>query len=438
MERVDQPSRKRGARRWLGIVAWQIAFVVGGFVLLELGARAYLLVRGTPYDPESTRQEVDDAMTLNGAWLPGIGGNMRLDDGDRAPHAEIHPYLGWEMDEGCSSYAAEYRRLRSGAHAGEVRVLFVGGSVAALFAREGGGLRELDRLLRADARLAGREIHYMNFARGGYKEPQQVNALVLLFALGFEPDVVIDIDGFNEVALGNNNQSLGFHPAFPSASHWSHLAAWGAGDRKVLDMVAAIRGTQRAIDAWGEGVARWRLDLCCVFGKVALKRMRRLRRIVVDQFNAYSRYVAERSHGEARQGPELDGGEVAAVEASVECWQQCSRSMSDLCRARDIGYVQVLQPTLHDAGSKPLTPNEIEVGQAVETWVRGVQRGYPLLRAKGEALRREGVRFIDASMLFKERSDEIYYDCCHYVHDGNVLLARAIAPEVIAQLAARR
>ena len=75
------------------------------------------------------------------------------------------------------------------------------------------------------ARLGGRGRCSLLCARGGYKEPQQVNALVLLFALGFEPDVVIDIDGFNEVALGNNNQSLGFHPAFPSASHWSHLAA---------------------------------------------------------------------------------------------------------------------------------------------------------------------------------------------------------------------
>lgn len=51
------------------------------------------------------------------------------------------------------------------------------------------------------AKASGREIRLVDLGMGGYKQPQQLMTLVYLTSLGAEFDLVINIDGFNEVAL---------------------------------------------------------------------------------------------------------------------------------------------------------------------------------------------------------------------------------------------
>ena len=55
-------------------------------------------------------------------------------------------------------------------------------------------------------------------AHGGWKQPQQLLALSWILALGGELDVLINVDGFNEVALdGVENAERGVFPAPASA-----------------------------------------------------------------------------------------------------------------------------------------------------------------------------------------------------------------------------
>ena len=57
----------------------------------------------------------------------------------------------------------------------------------------------------------------------------------------------------------------------------------------------------------------------------------------------------------------------------------------------------MLQPTLHDAGSKPATPGELAIGIIDTAWMEGVRLGYPRLREAGQRLCEQQVNFIDAS-----------------------------------------
>ncbi len=429
-----RPDRR--ARRLARIVAWQVGVVIAGLALVEIGMRLYLRIGGEPYNRAAARGEVARLASLNQDFVPRPNAAKELSPPDN-PGAErsLHPYVGWEIADGYRILANEYQWTRSPDSRHALTVLVLGGSVADIFDQEEYGIGPLRRLLKSDPRLADREIHFLKFGRGGFKQPQQVNYLVFLLSLGFRIDVVIELDGFNEVALGNNNLHEGAHPAYPSAAHWAQLASWGTSDRTALDMVAEIRETQHAIDDGCTRFASWQLDRSCIVCKLALARMRTLRSRLETQFRAYAKYLGERPSPASSLG--LQGGEEAAIEASVLDWAECSRTESDICRARGILYLHFLQPTLHDKGSKTLTPKEIAQGGMLETWLHGVEIGYPMLRAKGEELKKLGVNFIDLSLIFKDRTGDIYFDACHFATEGNEILARNIARELLARLPAK-
>lgn len=426
-------------RRWGQVLLAQIAAVILGLFVVELLARGYFWLRNEPYDATATRREVQHLLDMERNFVPGQDGAARpVQDADVHARLTLHPYLGYELDYGCSFVDDEYQRLRAGKSANEFQIMIVGGSVAALFGQHEWNRNSLRDILAADPRFAGREIRFQNFGRGAYKEPQQVNFVVYLLGLGFHPDAVICIDGFNEVALGTANQLDGWHPTFPSATQWSQLSASGTNNREALDSVGEIRGAQRSLEAWGGRIAAWRLDWSCILGKPALHHMYQLRRVILDRSAAYAQILAADNDDSRRRGPRLDGDELEAVKASVECWKEASRSLSDICRARGILYFQFLQPTLLDVGSKPPTALETKRSGAIPPWNVGVRLGYPLLRAAGEELRLAGVEFVDASMLFEKHTEDIYYDPCHFAPAGNALLAEKIGAEMLRRIPRRQ
>jgi hypothetical protein len=428
------PNRARPGR-WGRILLAQAAVVLVGLASVELFARGYLFVRGGPYDAERTRGEVQHLLDLTRSFVPGPPVEQSFagaPDGHTRP--AFHPYLGYEVDWKCSSVDDEYRRLRSQGRGAEFQIFIVGGSVAAIFGQYEESDHPLRDMLSADRRIAGRDITVLIFARGGYKEPQQLNFVVYLLALGFRPDVVIDIDGFNETAIGNMNRSKGWCPIFPSAPQWAHLMTAGSSDHEALDLVAEIRESQAALERWGELVSKWSLERSCLLGKLALRRMYALRRTTVERSEEYTKHLSNLESLALVHGPKGGSSDIEAVRTSLECWKESSRSLADLCRARGIVYVQVLQPTMLDPGSKPLTEQEKQSGGAHVTWMAGVELGYPLMRGLGESLREMGVAFIDATRIFADHPEELYYDCCHFTAPGNALLAKEIGAELLRRL----
>ena len=102
-----------------------------------------------------------------------------------------------------------------------------------------------------------------------------------------------------------------------------------------------------------------------------------------------------------------------------------------ICESQGMFYMHVLQPTLHDPGAKPATSEELANGKAPDTWMEGVELGYPRLRKAGADLAQEGEHFLDASGVFRGIERTIYIDSCHFVGDGNRILADAIADELL-------
>jgi len=277
----------------------------------------------------------------------------------------------------------------------------------------------------------------MPFARGGGKEPQQVLRLCFLISIGLAPDGVIELDGFNEVALGNKNATVGVHPLFPSAPHWAYYASAGVSDKKGLDMLLDLREKQKAVAAACDRALDWHLEHSAVLGTLVLRRVRALKSEFAAGQDACTKYLTGLSK-DVVSGPAFKGEAKEAVGESVRCWLQTSLTMQDICRARSIHYLHALQPTLYDTGSKPLTEKELAGALIDPTWKEGVQRGYPLLRQAGQWLRGHGVNFFDATQVFADNKEDIYYDFCHFAKKGNRILAQAIGKAFLDSLPAAK
>jgi hypothetical protein len=135
---------------------------------------------------------------------------------DASRFARVHPYVGYVLEPTPDSGSKPFRggpalpiseygytddKLPFQTRGpGRVVVGIVGGSVACSFAIN--GTKKLEAELAKDSRFAGKQFVFVNMALGAYKQPQQLMTVAYLLSLGAQFDVILNIDGFNEVALG--------------------------------------------------------------------------------------------------------------------------------------------------------------------------------------------------------------------------------------------
>ena len=230
-----------------------------------------------------------------------------------------------------------------------------------------------------------------------------------------------------------NVKQYGSHPAYPSGWHWDALVRRTeeinpSKQRSMAEIYvnrsAAETLLTRALD-WGlqhSNVAASIVDL-------------RLHRFEQAAFDAYARFVDARGDGKARAdvvGPPYARSDEARIEDLVQIWARSSVLLDEACRAAGIAYVHVLQPTLFDSGSKPLTQEELDVARKqkpwlVDPWTRSVPAGYEMLRRAGEDLRDQKIRFHDATRLFAAVDETLYYDFLHFSTAGRVMVAEYMA-----------
>ena len=423
-------NTERKTSRWKKIVLLQLIVFPVIFVLADLGYRF-----ATDYEPEATRTEVAEIVEsmLSGVPDPGRKGNiadMQVAD------LGLHPYLGFADSGAIKSHAREIAKARRAAKVGEYRIMILGGSVAGGFGNPTSpGVVELRKMLKRDARFEGRTIRYIALGHGSYKQPQQLILANYLIGSGVRPHAIINLDGFNEVALTLQNSMSGMNPIYPSYSQWIHLtSSWGTDTNDVLDALLALRETQDVAVEFADFATKWKLHYSSLLGALTLKAMRGFQWRHSTAATDYRRILRVRPDVGPLAGPGFPKDEATVLHDAVQMWSASSQSLDALCEKLGIFYLNVLQPTLHDKGSKVLTPVEQTKGQALPSWVRGAGLGYPLLREAGQQLRASGVNFVDASMAFLETERTLYYDACHFGLLGNGILGKLIGKAFLADL----
>ncbi len=308
----------------------------------------------------------------------------------------------------------------------------VGGSVAANFFDI--GREPFSRALAEAGVFTDRDLVFINLAMGGYKQPQQLLIVTYLLTQGAELDLVINIDGFNEVALHEaENAPKGVFPAFPRG--WYGFAgALRDPQSRILIAKAAYAGEQRRELARRFSNAPWcyspTANLVWEFLDGSRARAQhRIQERFRDQPGQTDEYAATGPRRQFASDRELYG-------FLVDVWKRSSIQLGRLCRANGIHYYHALQPNQYVKGSKPLSDSERKLAYLERHPYRvGVEKGYGLLRSAGQDLLTNDVRFLDLTQIFAGRSEPLYVDsCCHFNATGYEIMGRYLARAIAEDL----
>ncbi len=362
----------------------------------------------------------------------------------------LHPYLGFVFDPGANQREKrrdngmlEVTRLgflrlpgEQPAYADKDTSLGIfGGSVAMLFSFH--GRDALSEILSA-ARPELGSIGVRSLALGGYKQPQALMTLNYLLTLGEEIEIIVNLDGFNELALSwFDNYQHRIFPPYPRA--WRQRVE-GLSSRSFLRLLSrrdALRKTRVAIARGFELPVPRSLAISNVIWLSIDRQLattdKELAQAIGDSASAGEHY--------ALQGPFTTADNTDALLSSlVDVWQRSSLQMHHLSRANGITYCHFLQPNQYDLGGKPLSAEEAKVAIHQESpYQEAIKLGYPMLRKAGQALKAAGVCFADLSTVFAKIEEPLYTDdCCHFNRTGSRIVAAAVAKVVARDLATRQ
>ena len=420
--------------------AFALASIVLAYLLCEVLAFAgYAVVRRELFSPprfRDARAAIIKAPRLQRPGKPGIIPDHKRD----APRAEvIHPYLGFVWDPTVMTGMNEFGFPRTspplgGPDTSSVAIGVFGGSFAHGIAAYSGGIveREVSRL----PAFKGKTVRVYDFSIDGYKQPQQFLTLAYFLALGAHFDIVINVDGFNEVTIPPTELiSKGVFPIYPRG--WFTRVQGQGFDQESIAQLGEIALAQRWRQQWAGWFQRaplWlspTVNMVWLVGDASIEARRQQLNVSFALHEAGQK--EEISY--ITTGPRIDlirGQDPYRVLAIH--WGRCSLQMHRFCRANGMLYLHFLQPNQYLPGSKPLSESEQDFAYRRDSpLIEPVERGYPQLQQEGRALRARGVWFTDLSMVFANHEETLYHDdCCHCNPQGYRIVAGRIIDEIRA------
>ena len=306
-----------------------------------------------------------------------------------------------------------------------------GGSVAEQFALLG-----QDRLiesLSSHKYFADKEIVVLNFAKGGYKQPQQLLLLLYFLSIGQEYDLVVNIDGFNEAAFSHRNYQRGVDLSMPHINIMdglTNLIDQTTLTPAKLESLARIQAYKSDLNRIARAIntnhfAAYGLVLEQYYQSVFHQYQSELNRFSdEDSTGADASLLFIKSDDTAMEDSELFG-------AVADRWLTASLMMHTVLAGRGTPYLHFLQPNQYFSDR---IFSEAEANIALEEtpyYATLVRLGYPVLIEQAEALDKQGVTFVSAVSIFDHEPRPVFSDsCCHYNQLGNDLLAEFMAAAI--------
>ena len=307
-----------------------------------------------------------------------------------------------------------------------------GGSVGAWFCQV--GVHRLLDDLQGSAYFRSREIVPLCLSHEGYKQPQQLVVLSYFLSIGQAFDLVVNIDGFNEVALSSVNNQRGLDISMPSAMHLDPL----------VNLVNQVTLTPEKLQSLA-AISRYKERINYLVGRLQQNRIAAIN-FVLERLHqsATGSYRAELARFNSLPSNPSEASLILATPSvtarddtraladAAKGWSEASALMHTMLAARGVPYVHVLQPNQYFT-TRSFSAEEAKVARSdASPFKRAAEAGYPVLITESEGLKTR-VNFLNATGIFDREPSAVYIDdCCHYTLHGNQLLGAAIAKQILS------
>lgn len=425
LRKLKSDLRQRSRRRCIAFVGLSVVLVV-----IAVETISVIGLRFSLRSYESFEDLADRQRSL--ARIPRLA-----EDSDIV----VHPFTGWcvapDVSHGEEAFGRRLPVNRLGfiddqesiQQRGDDRLIIgiTGGSVA--WQMSAGADEVIRNVLKQSPLFRDRDIRIIRIAQSGYKQPQQLMTVNWLMSLGAEFDAVVNLDGFNELALSiAENYNRNIHVAYPRA--WDTRMVELIDPRKSATRMRLLeidssrqRNAQKVIQApwkWSfTANALWMLS-----DVVARREKNKLTASLLSD------HVLRKGLTFAESGPKQKIRDVsAALRMSADIWLRSSIQMHRMLAGSGVVYLHALQPNFHHENSKPLSDAEATLVRMEDTVrSRAIKGGYPMLLDRQWQLDSAAVPFLDLSQLYADEPATMYTDCCcHLNEEGNRRLATAIA-----------
>jgi hypothetical protein len=333
----------------------------------------------------------------------------------------IHPYLGFVYDLNDEKENKKTYGFKTNVspvikrEPGKLNVVLLGGSVA----------QSMGQVMReAFRRVCRVPPNFVTLGFSGYKQPQQLLAVTYFLSLGAEYDLIINLDGYNEIVLPlTDNYSVGVNPFFPR--NWN-LRISRQPSKRILAVIGKVRYLRDLKEENLEALTSSFFRGSAVFG---LMKMQQFKRISWD-INRTEHTLIKLQQEEVKRfeetGPFFAYKNIQELyDDAGAVWERCSVLLDQLARENGMEYYHFLQPNQYVKGSKVLTGEERRLAYSEKAAAsRAAIIGYPILIKEGRKLVERNIKFFDATMVFAKEKETVYIDiCCHYNQRGKEVLA---------------
>lgn len=409
-------------------------------VFLELGSLAWYFVKHKQFF--YTREKTQDKSAL-GINLEGVRLNQSIVE-------RFHPFFGFIQKPSADfrpgfkvnnyGFISPYDYPLKKTKKNQFIIGVFGGSVASNYGVFEVQNKILPQYLKQLPGLKDKEFVILSFATGGYKQPQQLLILNYFLALGQEMDLVVNIDGFNEVALSNLNNKNQVDLAMPSIQHILPLTSLANNSLSTKAMKTTIR-IQENKDRINQGLSS--LQNCFFAACDALTSV-----YVQNLVNNYKTDVIK-FEKERTQQKKDDSGSVIyintnksvlqdslAFEQMAQNWVKSSIFMHKVLSASNVPYFHVLQPNQYYQTKRVFGEAEKQIAFNKDTpYAKSVQIGYPALFKKFPNLEKNNINLVNAVNVFDKTKDAVYVDsCCHYNQAGEVVFSNYVGRSILESL----
>ncbi|NEP78827.1 MAG: hypothetical protein F6K39_12015 [Okeania sp. SIO3B3] len=384
--------------------------------------------------------------------LEKTGTRLGTDINNESILERLHPFFGYVLKEGSFTHEESGIRVNNYGLLSKYNYPFVksnknqfvigvfGGSVANDFAvnsviNQARGNEGFIEYLKQIPQFKDKEIIILSFASGGYKQPQQLLMLNYFISIGQEFDLVINIDGFNEVALSHQNNQERIDLSLPSIQHILPLTQLASNDLSVMKAIVQISELKNNLSTAINKLESCKLALCHGWRSLQVKGL----------LDRYQTEIIKYDEQVARNSSKIDGSnslvslkkmsevleDKVAFEKVAENWYESSLTMSQILAERNIWYFHFIQPNQYYSTERVFSPEEKIFIIEGHPYAIGVRKGYPVLFSKVNSLKEAEVNIFNTVNIFDEEKEIVYRDaCCHYNMIGQTILEEYIVNSI--------